>query len=977
MKLRLLATALCMLLIGSVNGFPQPPQMRQGPPGRGNNITWQQQTRMQNRGAFISGLVVLSPDEEGGEEVPGTGVIVTVISGKDTLRAVTDDKRGAFFIVNAPVGKAYVSFSLMGYKTQAKTVTLVQGQNRMIANLEPEPLSLGEAVLQEDIPAATLVGDTIIFNAAAVKVNKGEKAIDILEQMPGVTVGENNVTVLDEEVKNVYVDGALLFGKAPMNALRNLDAEDVLTIKSYQEYANKDPYHKISKNESKERVLDIATKSKNKVFTMGYLLSGAGFDTDSTYHKFRYTLGGSFNLFSEALQAMTSVNVNNINDASVQQRGNSFQSAVGGGSPDLRSLTFNVNTHKRWMSPTVRNFELGSATFAYGLSNQYNVNESISQLLYFPDAQYTSREVNRSSRSDVTSKNHNLALYGAKSLRDGTFSLNSSLSLSQSLSDALSSNYTTMDNLPPQGTSSSNHSTSVGKSYGVGMNFNKGWNNKIRVSLASNYTQGWNDNQTAKTDSTTSTITYKVIDIDGKGKNHSYSFYTGIRYELNDYCSLGLSYAFNDTYRLTERYAMNMTDPSHPYEDTVNSYTYTVNNNTHRGELSFNGAFKNGVILRMDMGLSSVGLNKDETYPEEDLYDKRFNSVSSNLSLGNESMANRWNVSFNTACSTPSVEQLRPRIDNSNLYSITLGNAALEQVRSNRVNFSYSTPVGGKAKAQLEEASSQSNGFRPVRFENVKMLSVRASFSANSAPIVSRQTYFATETYLPEYGYTMPAQSTLNTFENAWTGSYSAEGRISYDTPLDKLGCILTASASMNWDKSPSYQNASSLVTDNYRPSASIGLRTNFSRDIRLNLRANGSYVNTSNTLGNSTEYFNETINLGWELNNILKHIYTGGNYYKRFTQGLKYGSLSDNIMNINLGFRWGPKNNFDFNINVHDLFNTTTGFSTSMNSNYVSNQWNHTFGRYVIARFAYHFGRGRGGNGGGGGFGGFGGPGR
>ena len=174
MKHRLLATALCMLLIGSVNGFPQPPQMRQGPPGRGNNITWQQQTRMQNRGAFISGLVVLSPDEEGGEEVPGTGVIVTVISGKDTLRAVTDDKRGAFFIVNAPVGKAYVSFSLMGYKTQAKTVTLVQGQNRMIANLEPEPLSLGEAVLQEDIPAATLVGDTIIFNAAAVKVNKGE-----------------------------------------------------------------------------------------------------------------------------------------------------------------------------------------------------------------------------------------------------------------------------------------------------------------------------------------------------------------------------------------------------------------------------------------------------------------------------------------------------------------------------------------------------------------------------------------------------------------------------------------------------------------------------------------------------------------------------------------------------------------------------------------------------------------------------------
>ena len=198
-----------LILVASLPGLAQPPQ------------------RPNSNSAFISGTVVLSPDEEGGQEVPGAGVVVTVISGKDTLHAVADDRRGAFMIRNVKTGKAFVSFSLMGYKTLAKTVDIVPGQNRMIANLEPDFFSMDEAVIKEDIAAASLIADTIIFNAAAVKVNKGEKAIDILEQMPGVSVGESSVTVLDEEVKNVYVDGALLFGKAPMNALNNLDADDI------------------------------------------------------------------------------------------------------------------------------------------------------------------------------------------------------------------------------------------------------------------------------------------------------------------------------------------------------------------------------------------------------------------------------------------------------------------------------------------------------------------------------------------------------------------------------------------------------------------------------------------------------------------------------------------------------------------------------------------------------------------------------
>ena len=58
----------------------------------------------------------------------------------------------------------------------------------------------------------------------------------------------------------------------------------------------------------------------------------------------------------------------------------------------------------------------------------------------------------------------------------------------------------------------------------------------------------------------------------------------------------------------------------------------------------------------------------------------------------------------------------------------------------------------------------------------------------------------------------------------------------------------------------------------------------------------------------------------------------------------------------MTLGFRWGPKNNYDLALSAHDVFDNTTGFSTSMTSNYIRNVYTHTFGRYLMLSFAYRF---------------------
>ncbi|MBP9998416.1 MAG: outer membrane beta-barrel protein [Bacteroidales bacterium] len=942
---------------------------RRGNPGR---IAMPQVGYQSNpKYSMVWGKVILSPGEEGGEEIPGTGAVISIAvkQRKDTLRAVANDK-GIFMFRNVPTGKAYVKFSMMGYEDEAQYAEITPGETKMIANLKPKAFEIEDAVVTGKVAPVRINKDTIIFNAAAVKVNKGEKAIDILEQMPGVEVSESGVSVLNEDVKQVYIDGALLFGSAPMTALKNLDAEEVVTIKSYQEYANKDPFHKISKNESKQRVLDVTTRSKPKIFKMGNVFAGAGFDTDSTFRKFRYSLGGNANLFSEELQIHASANVNNINDGSNSRRGNSFRTASAGGSADLRALSVSAGVTKKWMSPTTRNFALGSVSGNYSFNENYDVNESSTQQIYFPDGTYNSREVLKRNHSESTSDKHNFQLSGAKALKDGEISLGLNYGISGSKSKQYSSNYNIQDGKSPQGSSSSTDGSSHGQSFSSEFGVMKGFRDKLRLSLQAGASLSRNDGGSAKIDTTTSTITYKVLDIASDGKSHQFIVNPNIRYELSDASSIGIGYKWSDTYSRTLRLATDLTEPEDPVTDLVNSYTYTTNQNVHDVNLLFKTRFeKIDALLHTSAGYRSTGMNRDETFPEPDAYDRRFNSGYANVKLFRQTTVDNWSVEYSTSASSPSLEQVRPKINNSNLYSVSAGNPGINQSRSHSVELRYSSPMGAEAREKMKNRDTAMSGLvRPGNGprgnragsgpeSNISMLELSARFQTVSNPIVRRQIYYADETYLPQYDYTMPAGSTFSTYENA-PASYSASFNAKYSRPIEAIRCMMNSSLSFNWDSSPSYYNSVLTRTQDLRPSVGLGLRTNFSRDFRLNLGLNGSYIYSDNTEKNSTSYFTERINLGVEVNNILKYLYLGGNYYKVFTQGMEFGSFNDNIMNLNLGAKWGPKNEYDLALNVHDLFNTTTGFSTSMSSNYITNKWTHSFGRYVLLTFSYRFGQ-------------------
>jgi len=953
--------------------------------GGGNQAMNALQQRNRNSQAILTGNVYLT-DEDTGQQ-PGVGVTVIVVSDRgenekaDTTYAVSG-ANGTFTIRNLRPGSAVVTFSMLGYEEQTNPITLVSGQNRVIANLNAENYALEGAVVRDVANPVSIKEDTIAFHAAAVKLNKGEMAIDVLEQMPGVEVGDNGVTVLNEDVSTVYIDGALLFGDAPMAALNNLRAEEVVTIKSYQEYENKDPRHKISKNESKRRVLDIETRTKPTMVRNGNFIVGGGYDTDTTFHKFRYTLGGDLNFSSEKLQLEGSFNLNNINNQNNRRRGNVFRNAAGGGSADLKTQMASVSINRRWMSPETRNFVLGSIGASYDYSSRYNVSESRSERIYFPNDQYSFRKNTSSSLSTTDNGSHRFSVNGRKALPDGNVRVNASLSLTDNGSTSLSSDYNYQDDLPRQGSSSSTDRNTDGVSYNIGANINKGFNNKFRLAGSVSLNSSRNAGISSKVDTTTSTITVTVLDIDTGTESRSLNANASAAYELSDRSTIGIAYGYSNSKSNTIQWAYDVTDPSASLIDSVNTYNRINDNYTNSVSASFRTAFADDqVILSASLDYRMTGLNRGDAFPyEEPLYSRSFNALIPSFQIGNNSQINHWQITWSGSSNTPSIDQLRPRLDNTNLYSVSAGNPDLKASKSNAIRFSYSTVLGKEARNALlgQSFGGDRRGGWGIN-SNLTTFSINGSFNAGKDPIVSRRTYFTKETYLPKYNYTMPAQSSFTSYENA-SDNYSANLQLNFGFPIKFIGCIFNTGLSGSWDKSPSYVNDNLVLTQNFRPGLSLGIRSNFSRNIRFNVNGNGSYVHSWNSEGSSTEYFTEAIRAGFELNNIFKVMYLGGNYTKTFMQGVQYAAVNDNILDLNGGFRFGPRNNIDLSVMVHDLFNKTMGFSTSMTGDYVNNRWTHNFGRYVMVTLAYRFnsmggdgGRGQGGPGGG--RGGYGGP--
>jgi len=132
---------------------------------------------------------------------------------------------GEFKFSNLPIDKPLrLDISNVGYQTIQKNITIPKGQTMLdLKNviINPQDVNLQEVTVT--VPPISYNNDTLEINAIAFKLDTNATVEDLLKKVPNITVwGDGIITVNGREVKQLTVNGKQFFGGDNKIALQNI-----------------------------------------------------------------------------------------------------------------------------------------------------------------------------------------------------------------------------------------------------------------------------------------------------------------------------------------------------------------------------------------------------------------------------------------------------------------------------------------------------------------------------------------------------------------------------------------------------------------------------------------------------------------------------------------------------------------------------------------------------------------------------------
>jgi len=149
-------------------------------------------------------------------------------------------------------------------------------------------------------PPVRMNGDTLEFNASALKLDKNAVAEDLFRKLPGVNVwADGSITVNGKTVSTVLVDGKPFFGKDLRMATQNIPKIAIDKIQVYQQNRN------INNPLDSTTQVNIKLKKGKNFGYFGKLSAG--------YAKGHHDIDANLNLFTSRTQLGIVLTGNNIN----------------------------------------------------------------------------------------------------------------------------------------------------------------------------------------------------------------------------------------------------------------------------------------------------------------------------------------------------------------------------------------------------------------------------------------------------------------------------------------------------------------------------------------------------------------------------------------------------------------------------------------------------------------------------------------
>ncbi len=256
---------------------------------------------------------------------------VQIFSLPDTtfLKGDVTKDDGSFKIEGIKAEKCLVRASFIGYNTVDKAVNVTKGQDNSVGRiyLKEDSKQLAEVSIQAEATPVVVRDDTVVFNADAFHVTEGAMVEDLVKKLPGAEISsDGKLTVGGKEVTKIQMNGREYFANDPQVVLKNLPANMVKDIKTYDKKSEQAELTGID-DDDEEFVLDFTVRKSMMDSWIGNIWGGIGHDINGP-DDYRYDGHLDLNQFDDKGNMAILANLNNTNNTSSDLGDNS--SSMGG-----------------------------------------------------------------------------------------------------------------------------------------------------------------------------------------------------------------------------------------------------------------------------------------------------------------------------------------------------------------------------------------------------------------------------------------------------------------------------------------------------------------------------------------------------------------------------------------------------------------------------------------------------------------------
>lgn len=874
-----------------------------------------------------------------------SNAVVSVLRAKDSVlvKFTRTNKEGNFDLPNLTAGKYIVMVTYPAYADYVDIINTTGG----ITDLGKVPVItkatlLQEVIVKQTIGSIRMKGDTTEYKADSFKVSANADVQELLRKMPGIQVNsKGEITAQGERVQKVLVDGEEFFSDDPAVVTKNLRADAVDKVQSFDKKSDQAVFTGIDDGQ-KIKTLNLTLKEDKKKGYFGKAEAGGDFDkygygkllansfkgkrkisgyltTDNT--KFEslnwnenQNYGGNTNMTTEV-----------TDDGGIMMWGSGDEFSWGTGFP--RSITGGLHFSNKWN----KDKHNSNNTYQYNQLDVSGINSNKTQNI-LPGADLISTSIQNQASSRKRNK--------LTSTYEWQIDSSSSLKITARgsiVNSNIASNYfgrtinsdSILLNQSNRLTSTVDENKTMNSTIFYRKRFKKAgrtisWNNEINYNDRAD--DGFLTADNTFYDAFGNLVRRDLVDQQKTNKQIATTINSTINYTepLWKNTFLVLNYKLSVSRNDAERNTFAKNAANNKYENLVDTLSnhFIFNTTGHNGSVNIRYNVKK-FNFSIGTGLGTVNYRLNDLVKKTDrnvIFNNFIPAVTFNYTPKQQ---RRFNFSYNGSTRNPSLSQIQPIIDNIDPLNLTIGNPNLKQ------SFVHQFNLGGSDYKVLKSRRISFN----VNFSKTENAISNSSFVDNQGRRINQAINVA--------------------------GNYSLSGRVGY-------GFEIIPSFNVGLDIGPRINQFANRVNgiDNITKNRSTDFSINMGYwgDKWINFYAYGSAVRNNSTTSIrpdiSTKFwsYNAYANLQFKLKKIKTYIDfdLNANIYEKTAVFADQRDVY--IVNASARKVISKNDQWEIKASVNDLFNQNLGINRNASSNFITETTNQTIQRYFLFSLIWNF---------------------